>query len=62
MVQRRRNVSRPLGQLAYMVMFLPLGPLMIIGVFFLAASGLLGLGGAVGGKSVGKALRRREYG
>jgi hypothetical protein len=37
------------GQLIYMLLFLPVGPLIVIGLIFLAGYSLLSLAGAAGG-------------
>jgi len=48
-------VGIALGQLLYMLMFLPLGPLLLLGVVFLIAYSLLTLGGAALGVILRKA-------
>ena len=49
-----------LGQLLYMILFLPLGGLIVLGVVVLFAYTLLFLAGAVGGMWLNRAMFRRE--
>jgi len=47
-----------LGQLVYMLVFLPVGPLIVLGVFFLAGYSLLCVGGAAIGSRARQTLER----
>jgi hypothetical protein len=47
------------GQLSYALLFLPSGPLMVVGLFFLLAWSLLFLGGAYAGSRIRSRLGSR---
>jgi hypothetical protein len=51
-----------LGQLIFIVVFLPLGPMLMLGVLFLVSFGLLSLSGAALASSLRRRLKRLRTG